>query len=123
VFFRIFGIGTLNYIIILHLYYLSLRWLRSAHPSFLQPCFFFSEHLCQVPTGQARALATLIALIRLHLAASTTMTSGSPTLPRELEREIFELCTLSRPVCIPKLMVVAQRVKEWYGTVLVFNAV
>jgi hypothetical protein len=41
------------------------------------------------------------------------MAPGSPTLPRELEREIFELCDLSRPTFIPKLMLVAQRVKEW----------
>ncbi|KAJ7835929.1 hypothetical protein B0H14DRAFT_3461014 [Mycena olivaceomarginata] len=40
------------------------------------------------------------------------MAPGSPTLPRELEREIFELCALSRPAFIPKLMLVAQRVKE-----------
>ncbi|KAJ7858675.1 hypothetical protein B0H14DRAFT_3447137 [Mycena olivaceomarginata] len=46
------------------------------------------------------------------------MTSGSPTLPGELEREIFELCALSRPVCIPKLMLVAQRVKEWVEPLL-----
>ncbi|KAJ7353141.1 hypothetical protein DFH08DRAFT_774110, partial [Mycena albidolilacea] len=46
------------------------------------------------------------------------MTSGSPTLPRELERDIFELCALSRPVCIPKLMLVAQRVKEWVEPLL-----
>ncbi|KAF8171064.1 hypothetical protein K438DRAFT_201425 [Mycena galopus ATCC 62051] len=37
----------------------------------------------------------------------------SPRLPRELEREIFELCALSLPLCIPKLILVAQRVKEW----------
>ncbi|KAJ7353159.1 hypothetical protein DFH08DRAFT_60845 [Mycena albidolilacea] len=41
------------------------------------------------------------------------MAPGSPTLPRELEREIFELCALSRREFIPKLMLVAQRVKEW----------
>ncbi|KAJ7800842.1 hypothetical protein B0H14DRAFT_3490279 [Mycena olivaceomarginata] len=47
------------------------------------------------------------------------MAPGSPTLPRELEREIFELCALSRPAFIPKLMLVAQRVKEWLKTAAV----
>ncbi|KAJ7930882.1 hypothetical protein B0H13DRAFT_2530801 [Mycena leptocephala] len=39
--------------------------------------------------------------------------NGSPILPLELEREIFEICAISRPVSIPNLMLVAQRVKEW----------
>jgi hypothetical protein len=40
-------------------------------------------------------------------------------LPAELEREIFEICSLSRPVTgretvsIPTLMLIAKRVKEW----------
>ncbi|KAJ6462931.1 hypothetical protein C8R45DRAFT_1220429 [Mycena sanguinolenta] len=44
--------------------------------------------------------------------------SASPSLPLELEREIFEICALSRPVSIPKLMLVAQRVKEWVEPLL-----
>ncbi|KAJ7930878.1 hypothetical protein B0H13DRAFT_876149, partial [Mycena leptocephala] len=39
--------------------------------------------------------------------------NGSPILPPELEREIFEICAISRPASIPNLMLVAQRVKEW----------
>ncbi|KAJ7834224.1 hypothetical protein B0H14DRAFT_3709610 [Mycena olivaceomarginata] len=45
--------------------------------------------------------------------------SSSPMLPAELEREIFEICSLSRPVTgretvsIPTLMLIAKRVKEW----------
>ncbi|KAJ7620069.1 hypothetical protein FB45DRAFT_147022 [Roridomyces roridus] len=38
---------------------------------------------------------------------------AQPVLPPELERGIFEICALSRPVLIPKLMLVAWRVKEW----------
>jgi hypothetical protein len=44
----------------------------------------------------------------------SSMSSSLPTLPSELEREIFEICAVSRPVCIPKLVLVAQRVKEWF---------
>ncbi|KAJ6592305.1 hypothetical protein DFH09DRAFT_906548, partial [Mycena vulgaris] len=36
-----------------------------------------------------------------------------PAFPLELEREIFEICVLSRPKSIAKLMLVACRVKEW----------
>ncbi|KAJ6574399.1 hypothetical protein B0H19DRAFT_1124409 [Mycena capillaripes] len=36
-----------------------------------------------------------------------------PTFPPELERQIFEICALSRPVSIPNLMLVAWRVKQW----------
>jgi hypothetical protein len=38
-------------------------------------------------------------------------------LPLELEREIFEIYALSWPKLIPKLMLVAKCVKEWYGTI------
>ncbi|KAJ7461168.1 hypothetical protein FB451DRAFT_1562985 [Mycena latifolia] len=41
-----------------------------------------------------------------------------PTFPSELEREIFEICALSRPISIPKLMLVAWRVKEWIEPIL-----
>ncbi|KAJ6529920.1 hypothetical protein DFH09DRAFT_1184893 [Mycena vulgaris] len=49
------------------------------------------------------------------------MTEGlsvSPTLPLELERKIFELAALSRPVCIPNLMRVAWRVQHWVEPLL-----
>ncbi|KAJ7887664.1 hypothetical protein B0H14DRAFT_3856338 [Mycena olivaceomarginata] len=39
----------------------------------------------------------------------------SSILPAELEREIFEICSLSRPVSTPTLMLVAKRVKQWYS--------
>ncbi|KAJ7434673.1 hypothetical protein FB451DRAFT_956255, partial [Mycena latifolia] len=41
-----------------------------------------------------------------------------PALPPELERKIFEICALGRPVSIPKLMLVALRVKEWVEPLL-----
>jgi hypothetical protein len=47
--------------------------------------------------------------------------NGSPILPPELEREIFEICAISRPASIPNLMLVAQRVKEWCVAIFVFN--
>jgi hypothetical protein len=40
--------------------------------------------------------------------------SSAPMLPLELEREIFEICAYLRPVSIPRLMLVACRVKEWF---------
>jgi len=46
------------------------------------------------------------------------MDCGPPVLPPELEREIFEICALSRPVSIPKLMLIAQRVKDWVEPLL-----
>ncbi|KAF7350954.1 hypothetical protein MSAN_01657600 [Mycena sanguinolenta] len=39
-------------------------------------------------------------------------------LPLELEREIFEIVALSRPVYIPTMMRVAQRVKTWVEPLL-----
>ncbi|KAK7051751.1 hypothetical protein R3P38DRAFT_2857197 [Favolaschia claudopus] len=44
--------------------------------------------------------------------------SSSPVLPLELEMTIFKLCALSLPVFIPKLMLVAHRVKEWVEPIL-----
>ncbi|KAF8193571.1 hypothetical protein K438DRAFT_836284 [Mycena galopus ATCC 62051] len=41
-----------------------------------------------------------------------------PTLPPELEREIFELCARSLPVFMPQLLLVAHRVKEWIEPLL-----
>ncbi|KAJ6589613.1 hypothetical protein B0H19DRAFT_1104323 [Mycena capillaripes] len=40
------------------------------------------------------------------------------TLPLDLERLIFELAALSRPVCIPNLMRVAFRVRDWVEPLL-----
>ncbi|KAJ7461205.1 hypothetical protein FB451DRAFT_490457 [Mycena latifolia] len=50
-----------------------------------------------------------------------------PAFPPELERQIFEVSALSRRVSIPKLMLVAWRVKEWlepllYRTVALTNS-
>ncbi|KAJ7461190.1 hypothetical protein FB451DRAFT_490394 [Mycena latifolia] len=39
--------------------------------------------------------------------------SSPPAFPPELERQIFEICALSRPITIPKLMLVAGRVRQW----------
>ncbi|KAJ7056684.1 hypothetical protein C8F01DRAFT_358391 [Mycena amicta] len=41
-----------------------------------------------------------------------------PVLPLELERHIFELVALSSPACIPRLVLVAWRVKEWVEPLL-----
>ncbi|KAJ7161899.1 hypothetical protein C8R43DRAFT_991716, partial [Mycena crocata] len=41
-----------------------------------------------------------------------------PILPLELERRIFEICAHLRPVSIPKLCLVAWRVKEWVEPLL-----
>ncbi|KAJ7025478.1 hypothetical protein C8F04DRAFT_1400563 [Mycena alexandri] len=50
-----------------------------------------------------------------------------PSLPSDLERKIFELCAISRPASIQKLILVAWRVKEWvepllYQTVLLHGS-
>ncbi|KAJ6550992.1 hypothetical protein DFH09DRAFT_603625 [Mycena vulgaris] len=44
--------------------------------------------------------------------------ASAPLFPPELERQIFEICALSRPVVIPRLMLVAWRVKEWVEPLL-----
>ncbi|KAJ7624113.1 hypothetical protein DFH06DRAFT_757114 [Mycena polygramma] len=41
-----------------------------------------------------------------------------PRLPPELERTIFELAALSHPTSIPKLMLIAWRIKEWVEPLL-----
>ncbi|KAJ7840155.1 hypothetical protein B0H13DRAFT_2677051 [Mycena leptocephala] len=46
------------------------------------------------------------------------LASESSELPPELERHIFEICALSRPVMIPKLLLVARRVREWIEPLL-----
>ncbi|KAJ7116224.1 hypothetical protein C8R43DRAFT_1137901 [Mycena crocata] len=43
---------------------------------------------------------------------------NSPSLPLDLERTIFEIAALSRPVAIPELMRVAWRVKTWVEPLL-----
>ncbi|KAJ6574530.1 hypothetical protein B0H19DRAFT_1124735 [Mycena capillaripes] len=50
-----------------------------------------------------------------------------PALPIDLEREIFEISALSRPMRIPNLMLVAWRVKTWvepllYRTIVVWRS-
>jgi hypothetical protein len=37
-----------------------------------------------------------------------------PTLPRELEKIIFEMAALKHPLSMPSMVRVAQRVKIWY---------
>lgn len=37
--------------------------------------------------------------------------------PLDLERDIFELAAISRPVIIPDLMLVAHRVRSWYDSI------
>ncbi|KAJ7626925.1 hypothetical protein FB45DRAFT_920319 [Roridomyces roridus] len=39
--------------------------------------------------------------------------SLEPLLPLELEQVIFELAAYTEPLCVPRLMLVAWRVKEW----------
>ncbi|KAJ6472048.1 hypothetical protein C8R45DRAFT_1078177 [Mycena sanguinolenta] len=43
---------------------------------------------------------------------------GTVTLPTELERTIFEITAFSAPECIPKLVLVAWRVKIWLEPIL-----
>ncbi|KAJ6554233.1 hypothetical protein B0H19DRAFT_1152933 [Mycena capillaripes] len=44
---------------------------------------------------------------------SDSTPAGDHTLPIELEREIFELGAFLYPECVPKLLLVTQRVKTW----------
>ncbi|KAJ7835246.1 hypothetical protein B0H14DRAFT_1137333 [Mycena olivaceomarginata] len=46
------------------------------------------------------------------------MPETEPKLPPELERTIFEIAARSRPVTIPKLMLVARRVRTWVEPLL-----
>ncbi|KAJ7127536.1 hypothetical protein C8R43DRAFT_1240298 [Mycena crocata] len=43
---------------------------------------------------------------------------SAPTLPTEVEQQIFELSALSRPVSVPNLMRVAWRIKQWVEPIL-----
>ncbi|KAJ7362449.1 hypothetical protein DFH08DRAFT_323230 [Mycena albidolilacea] len=50
-----------------------------------------------------------------------------PNLPNDLEREIFKISAVSRPLCIPTLMLVAWRVKVWveptlYRTIVIWQS-
>ncbi|KAJ6452047.1 hypothetical protein C8R45DRAFT_1041252 [Mycena sanguinolenta] len=49
---------------------------------------------------------------------ATSTDAVSPPLPPELERSIFEAAALSWPRCIPRLMLVAWRVKSWVQPLL-----
>ncbi|KAJ7078007.1 hypothetical protein B0H15DRAFT_933842 [Mycena belliarum] len=51
-------------------------------------------------------------------SSPSCLTRAETLLPPELEREIFEICALTRPVIIPKLMLVAWRVKNWVEPLL-----
>ncbi|KAJ6592552.1 hypothetical protein B0H19DRAFT_1055262 [Mycena capillaripes] len=53
---------------------------------------------------------------------------GPPALPVELEREIFHMSARSRPLSIPRFMLVAWRVKQWlepvlYETIILGNSI
>ncbi|KAJ7461230.1 hypothetical protein FB451DRAFT_1371448 [Mycena latifolia] len=57
------------------------------------------------------------------ISGADTLSDGNsdhpaPAFPPELERQLFEICALSRPVFIPTLMLVAWRVKEWVEPLL-----
>ncbi|KAJ7620201.1 hypothetical protein FB45DRAFT_1094229 [Roridomyces roridus] len=56
--------------------------------------------------------------VRVGWASTVTRFHPQPVFPRELEREIFEICALSRPVLVPKLILVARRVKTWIEPIL-----
>ncbi|KAJ7112028.1 hypothetical protein C8R43DRAFT_1113438 [Mycena crocata] len=49
---------------------------------------------------------------------ATTANLDPPVLPLDLEREIFELAAHSQPTSIPRLMLVASRVKIWLEPLL-----
>ncbi|KAJ6468919.1 hypothetical protein C8R45DRAFT_435870 [Mycena sanguinolenta] len=51
------------------------------------------------------------------------MAENTATLPPELERHIFELAALSRPVSIPHMMRVAWRIKQWVQPLLFLTLV
>ncbi|KAJ7258280.1 hypothetical protein C8J57DRAFT_1516178 [Mycena rebaudengoi] len=46
------------------------------------------------------------------------MTADDPRSAPELEQVILELCAADRSASIPRLMLVAQRVKEWVEAAL-----
>ncbi|KAJ7639433.1 hypothetical protein FB45DRAFT_905593 [Roridomyces roridus] len=50
---------------------------------------------------------------RLCLPSAFVTSNNSPSLPPELEREILEFTALCSPQCIPRLLLVARRVKTW----------
>ncbi|KAJ7690258.1 hypothetical protein B0H17DRAFT_1134514 [Mycena rosella] len=65
-------------------------------------------HLCASPE------IPIYLVLRKRMSSLWTMDcSSAPLLPLDLERQIFEIAALSRPVGIPNLMLVAWRVKEW----------
>ncbi|KAJ7620356.1 hypothetical protein FB45DRAFT_150057 [Roridomyces roridus] len=46
------------------------------------------------------------------------LSDDGPVFPPEIERHIFELCALGRPVLVPKLILVAWRIKHWIEPIL-----
>ncbi|KAJ7620364.1 hypothetical protein FB45DRAFT_150193 [Roridomyces roridus] len=44
--------------------------------------------------------------------------ADGPIFPPEIERHIFEICALGRPVVVPRLILVAWRVKQWIEPLL-----
>jgi hypothetical protein len=60
-----------------------------------------------------RGLDQLFAAVSVMAPIAVDELTPVPVLPIELERQIFEICASSRPVLIPKLMLVAWRVKQW----------
>ncbi|KAF7372797.1 hypothetical protein MSAN_00485500 [Mycena sanguinolenta] len=55
---------------------------------------------------------------KTSLIVSIGMAFAHPRLPPELETRIFQMAALSRPTCIPSLMLVARRVKFWVEPLL-----
>ncbi|KAF8177045.1 hypothetical protein K438DRAFT_1939125 [Mycena galopus ATCC 62051] len=55
---------------------------------------------------------------RVQKGEAVQRSCRAEALPPELEREVFEICAVFRPVTIPKLMLVAHRVKEWVEPLL-----
>ncbi|KAF7362999.1 hypothetical protein MVEN_00651600 [Mycena venus] len=50
--------------------------------------------------------------------ANASSVSGEPKLPLDLEHRIFEIAAMACPVSIPRLMLVAWRVKDWVEPLL-----
>ncbi|KAJ7111094.1 hypothetical protein C8R44DRAFT_883532 [Mycena epipterygia] len=46
------------------------------------------------------------------------MTADDPRFAPQLEQIILEFCAADRPAGIPRLMLIAQRVKEWVEAAL-----
>jgi hypothetical protein len=68
---------------------------------------------CSCFAPQQRGVDQLSAVVSAMAPIAVDEMTPVPVLPIELERQIFEICASSRPVLIPKLMLVAWRVKQW----------